>query len=150
MQIRWRFWIEKDGKPVMGKGGYEILKAVKECGSILKASKKLGMSYRFMWDYLRKMEDVLGEKVVTSERGGAEGGKTMLTPFGEKLLRSYESFECFIESALKGVRGVVKEVEDGKIVVEVECCDFDVGDRVVIIRNDHMLGDKRLIDDDKG
>jgi molybdate transport system regulatory protein len=132
MEIGFRFWIEKDGKPVMGKGGYEILKAVDKFQSLSKASKELGMSYRFMWDYLRRMEKTLGEKVVESERGGVEGGRTKLTPLGKKLVETYESFEKILNSVLSGVKGVVESVEGDKIVVRVESNIFSAGDVVVL------------------
>ena len=132
MEIGFRFWIEKDGKPVMGKGGYEILKAVDKFQSLSKASKELGMSYRFMWDYLRRMEKTLGEKVVESERGGVEGGRTKLTPLGKNLVETYESFERILNSVLSGVKGVVESVEGDKIVVRVESNIFSAGDVVVL------------------
>jgi len=146
MRIKWRFWIEKKDKPIMGKGGYEILKAVKEYGSILKASKMLGMSYRFVWDYLRRMEDALEDRVVLSERGGIEGGKTVLTPLGEKLLKTYEVFESFVESALNGKRGVVRKVEGKRVLIEIVDHDLNVGDVVVLIRNGDKLYDELLKD----
>ena len=135
MEIGLRFWIEFDGKPVMGRGGYDILKNIEKFQSISKASKALGMSYRFMWDYIKRMENVLGEKVVESERGGVEGGRTTLTPLGRGLLDIYENFENTLKSALNGVRGVVKEVGDGKVVVTVDNNEFNVGDEVVIFKN---------------
>ena len=48
MELRWRLWFEKDGMHVMGKGGAKILKAIEKHGSISKACKELGMSYRFV------------------------------------------------------------------------------------------------------
>ncbi len=131
MKICLRFWIEKDGKHVMGKGGYEILKAIKEEGSILGASKTLGMSYRFVWNYIKRMEKVLGDKVVVSKKGGIDGGETHLTKLGEELIAKYEKLERILNSALSGVEGVVKDVFDGKIVIEANK-DFSVGDRVFV------------------
>ncbi len=133
MEICLRFWIEKEGRHVMGKGGYEILKAIKKYKSILRASKMLNMSYRFVWNYIRKMEAVLGDKVVVSKKGGIEGGETILTELGEMLIAEYERFENLLNSALEGVFGVVKEVSDGKIVIEVDS-NLNVGDEVVIFK----------------
>jgi len=45
MEICLRFWVEVNGKSVIGRGGYEILKAIDKFESISKASKALGMSY---------------------------------------------------------------------------------------------------------
>jgi len=40
---------------VIGKGGAEILQQIKEERSISKAAEKLGMSYRYVWNYLQKI-----------------------------------------------------------------------------------------------
>ncbi len=68
MELRWRLWFEKDGMHVMGKGGAKILKAIEKHGSISKACKELGMSYRFVWNYLKRMEEALGDAVVEKKR----------------------------------------------------------------------------------
>jgi len=134
MELRWRLWFEKDGMHVMGKGGAKILKAIEKHGSISKACRELGMSYRFVWNYLRRMEEVLGKAVVKKERGGIERGGTKLTPLGKELLKTYERMEELIKSALNGVRGVVKEVNGNKIVIELlEELKLKEGDMVEII-----------------
>ncbi len=134
MELRWRLWFEKDGMHVMGKGGAKILKAIEKHGSISKACRELGMSYRFVWNYLRRMEEVLGKAVVKKERGGIERGGTKLTPLGKELLKTYERMEELIKSALNGVRGVVKEVNGNKIVIELlEEHKLKEGDTVEII-----------------
>jgi len=41
-----KVWLEYKGKPILGKGGADILEAIKKEKSISKAAKKVGMSYR--------------------------------------------------------------------------------------------------------
>jgi molybdate transport system regulatory protein len=107
MKLKYKFWFEKDGEPVLGKGGAEILKAISEAGSITGAAEMLGMSYRFVWNYLQKMESRIG-KVVEKERGGKAGGGTTLTPLGKTLLRQYLNIE---EQMKRIARNVEKELE---------------------------------------
>lgn len=102
MELRYRFWFEKDGKPVLGRGGASILQAIDEKGSISDAAKLLNMSYRFVWNYLDKMEKRVG-KVVEKERGGKRGGKTTLTPLGRDILSKYKE----VEKRLEEMAGVV-------------------------------------------
>ncbi len=92
MEIKFRMWIEKDGEHVIGKGGAEILRAIRDEGSISSASRKLGMSYKYIWSYLKKMESVVG-KVVETTKGGKGGGRTRLTRKGEEILAIYDSCE---------------------------------------------------------
>ncbi len=103
MEIKCRIWIEKDGKHVLGKGGAEILKALEKYKSLSKAAKHVGMSYRFAWMYINRIEENTGVKIVERERGGKGGGKMTLTENGKKLLKMYEDAEKVCEDAIKNL-----------------------------------------------
>ncbi|GAB6945711.1 winged helix-turn-helix domain-containing protein [Vulcanisaeta sp. JCM 14467] len=90
VSVRFRVWVEVNGRHVIGPGGYEILKAINEVGSISGAARKLGMSYRFVWNYIERMEKTLGMKLVDARKGGKGRGGAKLTPEGQALLRYYE------------------------------------------------------------
>lgn len=135
MEISLKFWIESNGRTVMGRGGYEILRAIDEFKSISRASKALGMSYRFVWDYVKRIEEVLGDEIVKSERGGTGGGKTTLTPTGKSLIELYSSFEKTLKSALNGVKGRVERVDGNKVLISVDACEFKEGEEVMIFKN---------------
>ena len=138
MELKWRIWFEKDGRRVIGKGGANILKAIRDHGSISKASRALGMSYRFVWSYLNEIERAIGGRVVEKERGGSDKGGTKLTKLGLELLRRYEKAERLIDGVLnRAISGEVVEVEDGRVVIELDSdCDLRKGDRVVVLRED--------------
>ena len=138
MELKWRIWFEKDGRRVIGKGGANILKAIRDHGSISKASKALGMSYRFVWSYLNEIERAIGGRVVEKERGGSDKGGTKLTKLGLELLRRYEKAERLIDGVLnRAISGEVVEVENGRVVIELDSsCDLRKGDRVVVLRED--------------
>jgi len=96
-----KIWIESEGKPVLGKGGAEILSKIAEEKSISRAAKKLGMSYRYVWSYLKKIERVLGEPVVETFRGGKSGGGgAKLTVHGRNLLDEYRQLERRLSKVL--------------------------------------------------
>jgi molybdate transport system regulatory protein len=85
----------------MGPGIYNILKALEEAGSIASAARRLGYSYKFIWTYIKKLEDVLGVPLVESRRGGRERGVTELTEIGKLLLNYYESMSREVEQVAK-------------------------------------------------
>jgi len=96
-----KIWIEYKGKPVLGKGGAEILEQIKREESISKAAKKLGMSYRYVWSYLQKMEKIMGEPIIETFRGGKSGGGgAKLTKLGESLLGEYKRVESYVGEVL--------------------------------------------------
>ncbi|ADC65793.1 putative transcriptional regulator, ModE family [Ferroglobus placidus DSM 10642] len=108
IELKFRIWIEKDGEFLMGKGGAEILKAIKKHGSISKASKELEMSYRYVWGYIKKMEEKLGKRIVETKRGGEKGGESSLTELAEKLLEVYEEAEKAFERKIEELRDSIK------------------------------------------
>jgi 8-oxo-dGTP diphosphatase len=93
-----RVHLESDeGSPLVGKGRSRLLELVQRTGSISAAAREMGMSYRNAWGVLREVASAAGGPVVESERGGARGGRTRLTPLGRELLGEYSRAEEAIE-----------------------------------------------------
>src|SRR3989337_4408916 len=94
-----KIWIEYQGKPIVGKGGAEILRAIEAQQSLSRAAEKLGMSYRYLWSYVQKIQNALGETVVETYKGGKTGGGgAKLTDVGKVLLDEYTRLEgCLSE-----------------------------------------------------
>jgi molybdate transport system regulatory protein len=96
-----KVWIEYNGKPVLGKGGAEILKAIAKEQSISKAAEKLSMSYRYVWNYLQKIQKAVEAPIVETHKGGkAGGGGAKLTALGQSLLEEYQRIEGYMSEAL--------------------------------------------------
>jgi len=66
-----------------------ILQEIKQEKSLLKASEKCGISYRKAWGDIHELEKKLGFEIVIASRGGANGGKSILSPEGENILQAY-------------------------------------------------------------
>jgi molybdate transport system regulatory protein len=90
MKIRYKIWLEKDGKVIFGKGRDEMFRAILECKSLQAAAKELKMSYRAAWGRLKASEERLGIKLVESD--GAKKS-LRLTAEARELLEQYEKFE---------------------------------------------------------
>lgn len=75
-----------DNRIVIAEGRMELLDAIVETGSINKAAKMMGMSYKSAWSKLRTTEVHLKTKIVLSDK--AKG--TRLTPAGKALLKKYK------------------------------------------------------------
>jgi molybdate transport system regulatory protein len=108
-KFSYKIWIEDNGRPLIGKGGAEILQQIGNEKSISMAAKKLGMSYRYVWNYLQKIEKTLGEPVVETFRGGKSGGGGAgLTGLGKNLLGEYGRLEAYLGEVLEGGMEVKK------------------------------------------
>jgi molybdate transport system regulatory protein len=113
-KLSFKIWLEYDGKPLIGKGGAEILEEIEKNRSISKASKKLGMSYRYVWSYLKKIERTIGEPVIETFRGGkAGGGGAKLTMLGKSLLREYKHIDGYLNDVLSKMKH--SEVSNSKV-----------------------------------
>jgi len=90
-EIKAKLWIENDSRFILGAGRAELLRHVKETGSIVKAAKVMDMSYSHAWSEIRDISDALGLPVIETERGGSAGGSSKLTKAGEDILNQFEN-----------------------------------------------------------
>ncbi|MEM0006851.1 MAG: LysR family transcriptional regulator [Candidatus Bathyarchaeia archaeon] len=99
--LSFKIWLEHHGKPLIGKGGAQILEQIEKEHSISKAAKKLGMSYRYVWSYIKRVEKTLEKPIIETYRGGREGGGgAKLTSFGKELLEEYRRVENLLDKVL--------------------------------------------------
>ncbi len=87
--LRSKVWLELEGHPVIGEGRIAMLQAIQRHGSILRASREMGISYRRVRGAIRDMENTLGVSLVRAYRGGEEGGGASLTPTAQDLVDSF-------------------------------------------------------------
>ncbi|MGC8649614.1 MAG: TOBE domain-containing protein [Hydrogenobaculum sp.] len=143
IEIKGDIFINKDGEGFFGEGRYKLLKLIDKYGSISKAAKEMKMSYKAAWDHIQSINNLAEEPVVYTRTGGKDGGQTVLTPYGKRLLKHYEhiqeEYQKFLEllkeeeleslyfikrldmklSARNQLLGKVSSVERGQTVSEV-------------------------------
>ncbi len=91
LTYNYKIWLEYDRKPLLGIGRYNLLKNIKRTSSLKISAEKLGISYKTAYNYIRKIEKHLGNKIIESHKGGKDaGGYTKLAPAGEMLIKKYE------------------------------------------------------------
>jgi len=79
---------------------FNLLKQVKETGSLKAAADKLNVSYRKAWGDVEEIEAGLKFKLLERQRGGAQGGKTTLTEEGIKLIEAYGELRQEFDDAI--------------------------------------------------
>jgi len=77
----------------VGPGKIALLEGIARTGSLSRAARELGMSYRRGWLLLASLNESFHERVAETATGGRAGGGTQLTPFGQELIRLYRGFE---------------------------------------------------------
>lgn len=72
-----------------GPGVAELMEHVEATGSLSKGCKCMQMAYSKGWKILKRAEEDLGIPLVQGNRGGSNGGQTVLTPEGKEFLKRY-------------------------------------------------------------
>ncbi len=96
-----KLWLERDDRPIAGEGRIKLLKAIEKEGSLNKAAKSMGMSYRHLWGTIKKLEERLEIKIVKSTKGGKGGGGTTLTKKAKELIEKYNWMNDTLNKAIK-------------------------------------------------
>ena len=78
----------------LGPGKTRLLEGIGKTGSISRAGRALGMSYRRAWLLVDDMNRCFRVPVVATQPGGAQGGGAALTPFGLELIENYRAIEA--------------------------------------------------------
>jgi molybdate transport system regulatory protein len=87
-------WITAGDANLGGRGRIGLLRAVAAEGSITKAAKAFGMSYKAAWDAIDAMNRVAGEPLVERVTGGKGGGSTRLTDRGRRLVERFAQIDA--------------------------------------------------------
>ena len=106
---------------------FDLLSAVHEHGSIQRAAKAMGASYRHVWGALKTWEDTLGEPLVT----WTKGLPARLTPFAERLLwaetRARTRMTPHIEALRAELEHVLAQALDGSQHMLTVFASHDLG-----------------------
>ncbi len=87
-------WFEVENGVVFGLGRMILLKNVQELGSLNKAAREMGMSYRAAWGKIKATEEALG----TSLLHRSQGRKGFcLTSEAEEIMRGFETWYAEVE-----------------------------------------------------
>ena len=89
MSISSNLTLELFNQPFLLEKRIALLMSIKKMGSINKAAKDVPMSYKSAWEAIEAMNNLSVTPIVQRETGGAGGGGTTLTQYGENLLETY-------------------------------------------------------------
>jgi molybdate transport system regulatory protein len=95
ISLRTKVWLRRDGRVVFGEGLARLLRGIHSHGSLSRAAKDEGISYRHAWGDIKKVEERLGFKLLERSVGGKSGGGSSLTDKGYRLLEAYEKVKLY-------------------------------------------------------
>ena len=85
----------------LGPGKVNLLEEIDRSGSISRAARELGLSYRRAWTLVDTMNKIFKSSLVEGSAGGKKGGGAHLTPLGKKIAKTYRTMESKVEAAMQ-------------------------------------------------
>jgi molybdate transport system regulatory protein len=88
-----RFRIDFAKNSSVGPGKIRLLEAIRDSGSLSRAARSIGMSYRRAWLLVNSLKQSFREPVTVASTGGKDGGGMLVTEFGDALINNYRELE---------------------------------------------------------
>jgi molybdate transport repressor ModE-like protein len=105
--LKYEMWLETVEKArILDGEGFDLLLDLEQTGSLTASARNMGMSYRKAWGLLHDVEKHLGFNLTEKRRGGASGGRTLLSEKGRQLVRAYNSLRHETDIAMKSIAKV--------------------------------------------
>lgn len=83
-------WIECNGERFFGPGRVELLERIEETGSINKAAKQMGMSYKKAWEMINALNSQTAKPFVITQTGGEKGGGSVITTEAKQFIAYHQ------------------------------------------------------------
>ncbi|MHB8122805.1 MAG: TOBE domain-containing protein [Desulfuromonadaceae bacterium] len=86
-------WLNRADHKFLGGDRIALLEKVSELGSITRAAKAVGISYKTAWDTVNMVNSMAEKPLVNRLTGGKGGGGTSLTTEGNKIIAQYNTIQ---------------------------------------------------------
>jgi len=86
-------WLNLAENKFLGSGRIDLLEKIHEHGSITKAAKAAGISYKTAWDTVNLINNLAEKPLVDRLTGGKGGGGTSLTAEGKRVLVQFNTIQ---------------------------------------------------------
>ncbi len=100
IEIECHISIKKNGVPFLNPLKTELLKEIRQNGSLSGAAKKMKISYQHIWNMVEEMNRISPSPLVLKLRGGANGGGTFVSDYGDRMLREYNEIQNEIKKVV--------------------------------------------------
>lgn len=112
MGVSGSVWLHEAGGGSLGDDRVGLLEAIERHGSITKAAKAVGISYKKAWDVVAAVNNLSGRPLVHRAAGGKGGGGTVLTGAGKELVRKYRLIQREHRAFLRTLKERIGEPDD--------------------------------------
>jgi molybdate transport system regulatory protein len=110
MELAGKVSLCKSDQMFLGEDRIRLLEMIEECGSITKAAKAVGISYKTAWDTMDAINNLSDKPLFVRMAGGKSGGGTRLTDEGQEVIQKYriiqEEHDKFLANITKRIGSV--------------------------------------------
>lgn len=96
-------WLNRAEYKFLGGDRINLLEKIDELGSITKAAKVVGISYKTAWDVVNMINNLADKPLVNRLTGGKGGGGTSLTAEGKKIITQFRTVQEEHQNFLKNL-----------------------------------------------
>lgn len=86
-------WFNRADDKYLGGDRIALLEKIDELGSITRAAKAVGISYKTAWDAVNTLNNLAERPLVDRATGGKGGGGTSLTAAGKKIVAQFKTIQ---------------------------------------------------------
>ena len=104
-------WIHRQQSEFLGGERTNLLEKIDELGSITKAAKAVGISYKTAWDTVNMINNLAEKPLVDRSAGGKGGGGTSLTAEGKKVITQFKTIQEEHRKFLDNLEGRLGDTE---------------------------------------
>jgi molybdate transport system regulatory protein len=165
VNVSGKIWMHKADKEFLASDRIALLEKIREHGSITKAAKAVGISYKTAWEIIDTINNLSDKPLVVRMTGGRGGGGTHLTREGATVIDHFRTiqkehekflgkvaekvgdahkFYKFIRSIAMKVsarnlfKGTVSRIQTGSVNSEVELSMRGMDAIIAIITNESV------------
>ncbi|WP_221797346.1 TOBE domain-containing protein [Oceanobacter mangrovi] len=111
-ELKGQLWLGELGKRGLAAEQIDLLQAIESTGSISAAAKAVGISYKTAWERVDTMNNMSRQPLVSRAVGGARGGGTALTDFGQQIVAGFVSLQAAHQEFLQQLGRKVQSLND--------------------------------------
>lgn len=116
--LRGEIWLEKNGRIFIDSKRVTLLILINEYGSLAAAARSMKLGYNTAWLWIMAMNRLSPSPLVERGAGGANGGYSVLTTQGQKIIDEYKKLNSSLKETINESHNIEPVIES-KILVSV-------------------------------
>ena len=104
--------LNKNEETFLNPKKVKLLESIRDFGSISKAAKALGVTYKTAWSWIDKMNELSPVSLVEKVSGGKDGGGTVITSYAKELMRIYDEVTALQDKHLQSLQDSVEHLDN--------------------------------------